>query len=88
MALLKNKLLFLEKRMKKAANTFTPELYKPIKKEMLTPVEFKSILESSPSRIKKTRFIPPSPSKKGFGFFEVEYTVPILRHFNRGVACE
>ena len=65
--------------MKGMSNRFISSVYTPVKRETLTPLQFNGVLKTDPSMIKKSRFIPPTPSKKGFGVFEVEYVVPILK---------
>lgn len=52
----------------------------PVKEEILSSKEFVRLSEKSPHLIAKSRFLLPEIGKRGFGRFEVRYTVPMLRH--------
>lgn len=51
----------------------------PVKRENVTPKEYLKLAEHSPHLIARARFAPPRPGGKGFGTFEVEYSVPVLK---------
>lgn len=53
-------------------------LMKPIAKAYLTAEEYLKLVETDANNIKKSKFIPPTIGRKGFGFFEVEYKHPVL----------
>ncbi|WP_454706662.1 hypothetical protein [Delftia acidovorans] len=51
-----------------------------VRREVLTPSEFRKLLHESPELIARSRFIAPVMGKKGFGNFEVQYTIPRLKN--------
>lgn len=64
---------------KKIASNFN--VYTPIKSEILSAQEFKELVKSSKSSlVKRSRFLPPSPDRAGFGSFVVEYRIPLLKN--------
>ena len=69
--------------MKVKGRAFTPVVYTPVKKEVLSPANFKKVAASSGLKIKSSRFVLPSPGENGFGMFEVEYITPVLKPKNR-----
>lgn len=52
----------------------------PVRREVLTPTEFKRLLKESPDLIARSRFLAPTMGKNNFGGFDVQYTVPRLKN--------
>jgi hypothetical protein len=52
----------------------------PVRREILTPTEFKRLLKESPDLIARSRFVAPAIGKKDFGGFDVQYTIPRLKN--------
>lgn len=51
----------------------------PVRKEVLSPQEFLRLTEESPHLIQRSRFIGPKVGRSGFGSFEVQYSIPVLK---------
>lgn len=51
----------------------------PVRKEILSPREFLRLSKESPHLIQRSRFIGPIVGRAGFGGFEVQYSVPMLK---------
>lgn len=51
----------------------------PVRREVLTPSEFRKLLKESPDLIARSRFVAPTIGKKDFGGFDVQYTIPRLK---------
>lgn len=48
----------------------------PVRRETLTPTEFRKLLKDSPELIARSRFVSPIIGKDDFGRFDVQYTTP------------
>lgn len=64
--------------MKKQHTPF--ESYAPVRREVVSALEFRRISSEQPHLVARSRFIAPTPGQRDFGRFEVQYTVPMLRH--------
>jgi hypothetical protein len=53
----------------------------PVRREVLTPSEFRKLLKESPDLIARSKFVAPAIGKKDFGGFDVQYTIPRLKNF-------
>ena len=51
----------------------------PVRSEILSPQEFLRLTEESPHLIQRSRFVVPKVGRPGFGGFEVQYSVPVLK---------
>lgn len=51
----------------------------PVRRELLTPSEFRSLVKESPDLIARSRFIAPTIGQRNFGGFDVQYTIPRLK---------
>jgi hypothetical protein len=51
----------------------------PTKRERLSAAQFKQLLSDRPHSVQRSRFVPPVFGQPGFGEFEVEYFVPVLK---------
>lgn len=51
-----------------------------VRKDVLTPTEYRKLMHESPELIARSRFVAPVMGKKGFGSFEVQYTIPRLKN--------
>jgi len=51
----------------------------PVRSEVLSPQEFLRLTEESPHLIQRSRFVGPKVGRPGFGGFEVQYAVPMLK---------
>jgi hypothetical protein len=51
----------------------------PVRKETLSAAEFLRVSTDRPHLIARSRFVAPVLGDKGFGSFEVQYTVPIFK---------
>lgn len=52
----------------------------PVKRESVSAAEFVRIVKTRPNSIARSRFVAPRLGERGFGRFDVEYTMPLLRH--------
>ena len=64
--------------MKKQASY--PNTYSPVRREVVSPAAFLRISQDKPHLIARSRFVPPVIGQRDFGSFEVQYTVPMLKH--------
>lgn len=55
------------------------EVLVPVRIEQLSAEKFAEVVERSRVNIARSRFIPPKIGRPGFGKFEVEYKVPLLK---------
>ncbi len=51
----------------------------PVRRVVVSPAEFKAIVAGGGALIERSRFVPPTPGKPGFGSFELQYALPVLR---------
>lgn len=51
----------------------------PVRREALTPEEYRRLTSESQTTIARARYVPPQLGDGGFGRFEVEYSIPILK---------
>ena len=56
------------------------ESHAPVRREVVSAAEFRRISSEQPHLVARSRFIAPTLGRRDFGRFEVQYTVPILRH--------
>lgn len=61
--------------MKNRTQTFLT----PVRREVVSPAEYKRIISESPHMIERSRFLMPLVGKRDFGAFELHYAVPMLR---------
>ena len=54
-------------------------LMMPVRREVVSPAEYKRIISESPSLVERARFLAPILGERGYGAFEVHYSVPMLR---------
>lgn len=47
---------------------------RPVRSENLTPKEYLKIIQSDPTLIDRSQFVPPTPGIQGFGHFFVRYS--------------
>ena len=59
------------------AHTFKEHVL--VRKEVMPPEQFLSLSKKSPHLIARSRFVPPRIGEQGFGSFEVQYSVPMLK---------
>lgn len=59
--------------------TKSVEVLVPVRVERLPANKFVEVVEQSRVNIARSRFVPPSIGSRGFGHFEVEYKVPVLK---------
>jgi len=55
------------------------EVLVPVRVERLSANKFVETVERTRANIARSRFIPPSIGSRGFGHFEIEYKVPVLK---------
>jgi hypothetical protein len=51
----------------------------PVRREVVSPAEYKRIISESPSLVERARFIAPVVGERDYGAFELHYSVPMLR---------
>lgn len=51
----------------------------PVRREVVSPAEYKRITATSPSLVERARFLAPIVGKRDYGAFELHYRVPMLR---------
>ena len=52
---------------------------KPVKREKLSAEEFLALSRNNPGLIKSSKIVPPTPGRRGFGAFIVEYSRPVYK---------
>jgi len=55
------------------------EILMPVRVERMPAGRFIEVAERNKANIAHSRFIPPAIGSRGFGSFEVQYKVPVLR---------
>lgn len=53
--------------------------FAPVTRETVSAQEFLRLTRGGGRSIKRSRFVPPTLGARGFGRFEVVYSVPVLR---------
>jgi hypothetical protein len=56
-----------------------PMVMMPVRREVVSPAEYKRIISESPSLVERARFLAPIVGQRDYGAFELHYSVPILR---------
>ncbi|MEI7782970.1 MAG: hypothetical protein WCK08_01190 [Betaproteobacteria bacterium] len=51
----------------------------PVRREVVSPAEYKRIISESPSLVEHARFLAPVVGARDYGAFELHYSVPMLR---------
>ena len=51
----------------------------PVRREVVSPAEYKRIISESPSLVQRARFLAPMVGERDYGAFELHYSVPMLR---------